>query len=317
MTYLFLILGLVTLILGGDLLVRGATTIALRAKISPLVIGMTVVSFGTSAPELLVSLKSVLNGHPDVATGGIIGSNISNIGLVLGITLLIFPIKVNRDSLIIDWPMMLISTLLFFFLAKDGAINRNEGIAFIFILIIFLFWLIYRSRKKGKKLASEMELEEIATSKKNLVFKDISFIILGILGLYFGAEWLINSVVSIAKNFEISEKLVSITVVAFGTSVPELTTSVVAAFKKETDISIGNLIGSNIFNILAILGITGIIHPIAISDSINEFDNYFLLGITVILFPLMYFGKKMTYRSALILLSIYVIYIYFSIIAEI
>lgn len=317
MTYLFLILGLITLILGGDLLVRGATTIALRAKISPLVIGMTVVSFGTSAPELLVSLKSVLNGHPDVATGGIIGSNISNIGLVLGITLLIFPIKVNRDSLIIDWPMMLLSTLLFFFLAKDGSINRIEGIAFVLILISFLFWLIYRSRKKGKKLASEMELEEIAPSKKSLVFKDISFIILGILGLYFGAEWLINSVVDISKNFGISEKLVSITVVAFGTSVPELTTSVVAAFKKQTDISIGNLIGSNIFNILAILGITGIIHPIAISDSINQFDNYFLLGITLILFPLMFFGKKITYRSGLVLISIYVFYIYFSIIAEI
>ncbi len=317
MTYLFLILGLITLILGGDLLVRGATTIALRAKISPLVIGMTVVSFGTSAPELLVSLKSVLNDHPDVAIGAVVGSNISNIGLVLGITILLFPLIVNRDSLIIDWPMMLISAILYYFFANNGIISQLEGVIFVILLVIFISWIIYRSRKKGKKLALEKEIEEVAEVKKNFIFKDISFIVLGILGLYFGAEWLINSVVSIAKDFEISEKLVSITVVAFGTSVPELTTSVVAAFKKETDISIGNLIGSNIFNILAILGITGIIHPIAISDSINEFDNYFLLGITVILFPLMYFGKKMTYRSALILLSIYVIYIYFSIIAEI
>ena len=219
--------------------------------------------------------------------------------------------------MIIDWPMMLISAILYYFFANNGIISQLEGVIFVILLVIFISWIIYRSRKKGKKLALEKEIEEVAEVKKNFIFKDISFIVLGILGLYFGAEWLINSVVSIAKDFEISEKLVSITVVAFGTSVPELTTSVVAAFKKETDISIGNLIGSNIFNILAILGITGIIHPIAISDSINEFDNYFLLGITVILFPLMYFGKKMTYRSALILLSIYVIYIYFSIIAEI
>lgn len=316
MTYFFLILGLIALILGGDLLVRGATSIALKAKISPLVIGMTVVSFGTSAPELIVSLNSVLSGHPDLAIGAVVGSNISNIGLVLGITVLLFPIIINRDSLKIDWPMMLISALLFFLFTIDGEINRLEGVVFIVILISFISWLIYRSRKIGKKLDIENELENTETANKKTIVKDLLLILFGILGLNYGAEWLIASVVSIANNFGISEKLISITIVAFGTSVPELTTSVVAAFKKETDISIGNLIGSNIFNILAIIGITSIIHPISIAQTIIEFDNYFLMGITLILFPLMYFKRKISYKSSLILLSFYFIYIYLSIITE-
>jgi len=313
--FLFLILGLVALIIGGDTLVKGAVSIALKAKISPLVVGMTVVSFGTSAPELLVSLNAALSSHPDVSIGAVVGSNISNLGLVLGITVLVFPILVNRDSIRIDWPIMMIATVLFFLFAKNGEIEFWEGVVFVLILALFTTWLVVRSRKKGIALAAEEEVEELGS--KNPIGKDLAYIAVGMLGLYFGAEWLIDSVVSIAQSYGVSEKLISVTVVAFGTSVPELVTSCVAALKKETDISIGNLIGSNLFNILAILGITAIVHPIKVADSINEFDVYYLLGISLLILPFMLHQKRIGRGKGFFLVISYLIYIYFSISGEI
>ena len=314
MEYLWLILGLVALVLGGEFLVRGAVSIALKAKISPLVVGMTVVSFGTSAPELLVSLSAVLDGYPDVSVGAVVGSNISNIALVLGITVMIFPIVVNRDSLRIDWPLMILATFLFYFFAMNGEIVLWEGCVFLGILSLFTFWLIRRSRKEGIQLAAESEVAELNTG--NPIYKDVLFLACGMLALYFGAEWLIDSVVSIASKQGVSEKLISVTIVAFGTSLPELVTSSMAAFRKETDISIGNLIGSNIFNILAILGRTAIVHPLEISDSINQFDMYFLLGISLLLLPIMLFGKQIGRWKGVFLILFYAFYIYFSIAAE-
>jgi cation:H+ antiporter len=314
MEYLWLVLGLIALVLGGEFLVRGAVSIALKAKISPLVVGMTVVSFGTSAPELLVSLSAVLDGYPDVSVGAVVGSNISNIGLVLGITVLIFPIVVNRDSLRIDWPLMILATFLFYFFAMNGVVSWWEGTIFISILSLFTFWLIRRSRREGVQLAAESEAEELNAG--NPAYKDILFLALGMVALYFGAEWLISSVVSIAKSQGVSEKLISVTIVAFGTSLPELVTSAMAAIRKETDISIGNLIGSNIFNIFAILGITAVVHPLTISDSINQFDVYFLLGISLLLLPIMLFGKKIGRWKGVFLILFYVFYVYFSIMAE-
>jgi len=314
MEYLWLTLGLIALVLGGEFLVRGAVSVALKAKISPLVVGMTVVSFGTSAPELLVSLSAVLDGYPDVSVGAVVGSNISNIGLVLGITVLIFPIVVNRDSLRIDWPLMILATFLFYFFAMNGELSWWEGVIFICILALFTFWLIRRSRKEGVQLATESEVEELNLG--NPIYKDVFFLAIGMVALYFGAEWLVKSVVSIASSQGVSEKLISVTIVAFGTSLPELVTSAMAAFRKETDISIGNLIGSNIFNLFAILGITAIVHPLTISDSINQFDVYFLLGISLLLLPIMLFGKKIGRWKGVFLILFYVFYIYFSIMAE-
>lgn len=314
MEYLWLILGLVALVLGGEFLVRGAVSIALKAKISPLVVGMTIVSFGTSAPELLVSLSAVLDGYPDVSVGAVVGSNISNLALVLGITVLIFPIVVNRDSLRIDWPLMIFSTFLFYFFALNGTIEWWEGIVFISILLLFSFWLIRRSRKEGVQLAAESEAEELNTG--NPVYKDLVFLSLGMAALYFGAEWLIDSVVTIASNQGVSEKLISVTVVAFGTSLPELVTSAMAAIRKETDISIGNLIGSNIFNILAILGVTSIVRPVRVSDAINQFDMFFLLGISLLILPMMLFGRKIGRLKGLFLIVFYIFYVYLSIVLE-
>ncbi|MBL4707667.1 MAG: calcium/sodium antiporter [Flavobacteriales bacterium] len=314
MEYLWLVLGLAALVLGGEALVRGAVSIALKAKISPLVVGMTVVSFGTSAPELLVSLSAVLDGYPDVSVGAVVGSNISNIGLVLGITVLIFPIVVNRDSLRIDWPLMILSTFLFYFFALNGVIGLWEGCVFVAILTLFSFWLIRRSRKEGIQLAAESEVEELNVG--NPIYKDVLYLLVGMLALYFGAEWLIDSVVSMANTYGVSEKLISVTIVAFGTSLPELVTSTMAAIRKETDISIGNLIGSNIFNVLAILGITSIVKPLEISDSINQFDMFFLLGISLLLLPIMLFGKKIGRVKGVFLIVFYLFYVYSSIALE-
>lgn len=314
MDYFWLILGLIALVAGGEALVRGAVSIALKAKISPLVVGMTVVSFGTSAPELLVSLSAVLDGYPDVSVGAVVGSNISNIALVLGITVLIYPILVKRDSLRIDWPLMILATFLFFFFGMDGYLVLWEGALFFGILALFTFWLIRRSRKEGLELAAESEVNELNTG--NAIYIDLIYLLIGMVLLYFGAEWLIKSVVSIASEMGVSEKLISVTIVAFGTSLPELVTSSMAAFRKETDISIGNLIGSNIFNILAILGITAMVHPLQISDSINQFDIYFLLGISLLLLPIMLFGRKIGRLKGVFLIVFYLFYIYLSIAAE-
>ncbi|MBD99257.1 MAG: hypothetical protein CMO34_05385 [Verrucomicrobia bacterium] len=307
MEYLQLILGLVALIAGGEFLVRASIKLALRLKISALVIGMTVVSFGTSAPELLVSLEAALSGHPDVSIGAVIGSNISNLGLVLGITVIIFPIAVNKDSIKVDWPLMMLASILFYFFALDEQLVFYEGLVLFSILVLFTSWLMLRSRKEGLIVSA---VQEVSEQKDNApVWKDILVLLLGLIGLYFGAEWLIESVVIIARNFDISEKFISVSIVAFGTSLPELVTSTVAAFRKETDISIGNLVGSNVFNILAILGITSMVHPISVNPGINSFDVYYMLGISAILLPLMLLKRKLNASKGAILLVLYLIYI--------
>ena len=315
MEYIQLFGGLLALVLGGEFLVRGAVSIALRIKLSPLVVGMTIVSFGTSAPELLVSLEAVLSGHPDVSVGAVVGSNISNLALVLGITVLIFPIMVNRDSIRFDWPLMFLATILFWLFAMNGVLDSWEGILMLFILISYSTWLIVKSRKEGKVIQQEEEVAEISQGRTLII--DIFYLVLGFAGLYFGAEWLLHAVVILASEFGVSEKLISVSIVAFGTSLPELVTSAVAAYRKHTDISMGNLIGSNVFNILAILGITSLVAPIQISSEINQLDMYFLLAISILILPIMLFRRRIGLWKGLLLISFYGIYIYFSIVSEI
>ncbi len=310
MEYLLLLLGFVILIVGGEALVRGAVSLALKLKISPLVVGMTIVSFGTSAPELLVSIEAATTGHPDVSIGAVVGSNISNLGLVLGLTVLIFPILINKDTLRIDWPLMILASLLFYAFAQDEVISTTEGLIFVSILICFTIWLFINSRKKATKALEELDIE-IAEKKQQSIFLDILYLAVGFAGLFYGADWLIDSVVQIANNHGVSEKLISVSVVAFGTSLPELVTSCTAAYRKESDISIGNLIGSNVFNILAILGVTSIIHPIQVNPSIKETDVYFMLAISFLIFPLMFFGKKLQRWKGLILVAFYFFYLLF------
>ncbi len=307
MMYLWLILGLLILVVGGDLLVRGAIGIAKKTQISTLVIGMTVISFGTSAPELFVSIGSALDGNPEIAIGNVVGSNIANIALVLGLTILIFPIVVDRNSKIIDWPVMMGATILFYLFSLDHLIQAWEGAVLFGILLVFTFLLIRNSRKKSKEAQDETD-DEVDKVKDN-VFLSILFTVFGLVGLYFGAEWLIKGAIDISESFGMEKRIIAITVVAFGTSVPELVTSAVAAFKKETDISVGNLIGSNIFNIMAVVGVTAMVKPIEVQEKIVNSDFLWVLAIAFLVLPLMWIGKKLGRLKGALLLSTYIIYI--------
>lgn len=306
-----LIVGLFVLILGGDFLVRGASSIALRSHISPLVVGLTIVAFGTSAPELLISIKAALDGSPDMAMGNVVGSNICNLALVLGITALIGPINVQSDSIKIDWPVTMGSSLLLYFVVKEkeAVIDTFEGMVFLFFLIVYTVYIIRKSRKETKALRAAEETLDVPEPSNNLI-KDLIYIAGGCTGLYFGAEWFVGGAQEMASFLGVSERVIGITVLALGTSLPELVTAIVASIKKETDLALGNLMGSNIFNILSILGITSIIQDIHVSEIIIHQDMTVMLGITLLILPLMLYKRRMSRFAGVVLLMTYVIYTY-------
>lgn len=306
-----IILGLTVLIVGGEFLVKGAVGIAEKAKLSKLVIGMTVVSFGTSAPELIVSIQAAMNHAPGIAIGNVVGSNVANLGLVLAITVIIFPIVVGRDTIRKDWPFMMLATFLFIGFAWDLQIQQWEGAILVVLLISFISWIIYTSRKSAKIEAAQSPIvTETAEGKDpKKLWKAIVFLAIGLTGLFFGAGWLLDGAIELATLAGMEERVIGVTIVAFGTSVPELVTSGVAAFRKETDISIGNLIGSNIFNIMAVIGITSIIFPINVDQQSVDVDMIWMLGISLILLPMMLFGKHFGRFKGVILLTGYITYI--------
>ena len=307
MNFLFIISGLVLLIFGGNWLLKSAVSISLGLKIPKIIIGMTVVSFATSAPELIVSIKAALNGYSDLALGNVIGSNIANLALVLGITLLISKIEVQKSFYSINWPIMMIGSLmLYFFLLNDYLISFIEGIFLFSFLLIFLIYVL----KFQKQVIEDAATEEILIFSK---LKTVIFLVLGSFGLWAGSELLIYGATNLALDFGITERLVGITVVSIGTSIPELAASIIAVLKKEKAISIGNLIGSNIFNILAVIGITSIITPISANDStLYTNDIYWMLGVSLLLLILVYVPKKMELerKSGVILLLFYGLFLY-------
>lgn len=313
---LILILGLIVLIAGGEFLVRGASRVALRLKISPLVVGLTIVAFGTSSPELFISIQSALAGSPDMTMGNVIGSNICNLALVLGVTSFFAPIQVNSNSIKIDWPMAMGSSLLLFLLVAEGYLIRGEGILFVIILASYVFLLINRSRKDNKAAEayeSDVEdLEENNESEPDWIRwgKDFGFVAVGCAGLYFGSDWFVGGAKDIFLDMGVSERIIGIVVLAIGTSLPELVTSIVAAMKKNTDLAIGNLMGSNIFNVLSILGITSIIQDIEVSNTIKEYDMLWMLGITLVVLPMMVINRRLGRVQGGILLAIYFYYNY-------
>ena len=311
-----LLVGLLLLFFGGELLVRGSVALALKMRISTLVVGMTVVSFATSAPELFVSLQAVLNGSNDIAFGNVIGSNIANITLVLGVTALIFRVKISEQTATLNYPFLLLSSLIFGgVMCYFNGIPQEVGFLFIFLLVLFTWLLISKSRKENLKSASD-EDELLEEASHDSLFKSLGFLIAGIVVLKFGADYLVEGTIAIAKKFEISERVIAVTVVAIGTSIPELATSIVAALKKEHNLAVGNLIGSNIFNILAVLGVVASIKEITIIDSaILSFDYVWMIVITFIISLFIYaFSKRQISRmEGVILLLIYISYLYFSI----
>ncbi|MFN7045210.1 MAG: calcium/sodium antiporter [Flavobacterium sp.] len=310
MNFIYIILGLILLVLGGNLLLKSSVGLSLKFNISKIIIGLTVVSFATSAPEMIVSIKAALDGFPDIAVGNIVGSNIGNIGLVLGVVLLINAIQVETNFYKTDWPMkMIASVLLFFFLILDGKLSRTEGIIFVILLIAFVIHLI----KQNKTIKIEIDEEKETEMSYTIIFG-----LLGIGGfaLWLGSELLVDGSVKLAEGLGISKRVIAITVVSIGTSVPELASSIIAAIKKENDISIGNIIGSNIFNILSVLGFTAIIKPIENVDTkILSFDIYWLLAFAFILLPMVFLPKRnsLSLKEGVILVTAYIVFIYFTI----
>ncbi|QED37843.1 calcium/sodium antiporter [Antarcticibacterium arcticum] len=308
MSILFILIGLALLVVGGEFLVRSSVGLSFKLKLSKMVIGLTVVSFATSAPELLVSLQAALNGFSDISLGNVIGSNIANLGLVLGITAIISPLVVDRDFYRFNWPvMMLFSIALYFLLQSGGVLSRIEGIILVVSLVVYLFFLIRRAKKVKVDMA---DLDE--TLEKTSNFKIIVWLLIGGVALWGGAELLVKGAVDVAGMMGISERVISVTIIAIGTSVPELAASVIAALKREKALSLGNLIGSNIFNISSVLGITAIIQPInLVSEKLLSVDVFWMLGFAFILIPLAFLPQRfiLSRYKGLILFVPYVIFI--------
>lgn len=307
---LFILLGLALLIAGGNWLLKSAVALSLRLNIPKIVIGMTVVSFATSAPELIVSIKSALEGFPDLALGNVVGSNIANLGLVLAVTIILGSIDVNKNFYTTDWPVMMVASVLFFaFIYFDGVLLRYEGIIMVVFLFLFLVYLL--------RFQKPAVIDELPEDDRPLpLYMIVLFLGLGGTALWGGSELLISGAVGLAENYGVSERVIGVTVVSVGTSIPELAASVIAVMKKEKAISLGNLIGSNIFNILAVLGITSIITPIAVMDEgLLDNDIFWMLGISFLILPLVFFpkGLRLGWRDGLVLGTAYVTFVYFTV----
>lgn len=307
MDFFAIILGLFFLIKGGEYLFDGSLAISIKLKIPKFIIGMTIVSFATSAPELVVSVKSALMGYPDLALGNIVGSNIANIAFVMGIVVLLSPIEIDKVFYKFDWPIMMLITLLFYFLLKTGNfLSLEEGIIMIAVLIIYLFVILFFQK-------SRLVDDEVFDNRGNKKYIKIFYlVVLGGFLLWLGSEVLIKGAISLASKLGVSERIISVSIIAFGTSIPELSTSIIAIINKEEKISIGNLIGSNIFDMLGVIGITAMLSPIYIVDEkLITSDLIWMLSIAILLFPLVFFPNKMKFgrHEGIILILFYILYI--------
>lgn len=303
MEVVWLLVSLVILYFGAEWLVSGASSFAARLGVSPLIIGLTIVSVGTSAPELVVSIKAAMMGQSAISVGNVLGSNLFNVGLILGISAIIYPLAVKRQLLKFDVPVMFLTSVLFLFLFLDAKINFFEAFVFVFLFVAYMGYLFFNSFKNKDKKA----VDEEAIKKYKHWTIDILLIALGLFGLIYGSNLLVDNAVIIAQKLGMSEALIGLTIVAAGTSMPELATSVVAAMKKRSDIAIGNVIGSNIFNILLILGVAGLIYPIETPD-INVIDNLFVVGIGALLWVFMKIGTRIKRWQGAVFVGVYMVY---------
>ena len=307
MDFLGILFGIILLSHGGDVLTKSSVDLSLKFSVPKIIIGMTVVSFATSAPELIVSLNATLNGFSNFAIGNVIGSNIANIGLVLGIITIIYPITLQQRFYTSDFPILMLSTFLFYLLLITGnKISRGEGIVLLVLISLILIYLFLYQKK------SISEFSDVGDTSKISIPKSIFYVLFSGLLLWLGSETLIKSAISVANKYEISERVISVTMVAIGTSIPELAASVVASIKKQNDLSIGNLIGSNIFNLLVVIGITSTVLPIEQIDSKIIFnDMLWVILFSAIILPLAYLKRKnvLTRKKGIILLTLYLIFI--------
>jgi cation:H+ antiporter len=315
LSYILFILGFFILIKGADLLVDGSASIAKKLKISNIVIGLTIVAFGTSMPELIVNIFASAQGSEDLALGNVLGSNIANILLILGISAIICPIITKRNTVLKEIPLSILSVIILGVLANDqlidgrnfSAITRIDGIVLLSFFIIFIYYT-FGIAKAGDSLLPEEKIDTFSYKKS------IIFIIIGLVGLASGGKFIVDGAIKIAESFNISESLIGLTIIAIGTSLPELAASAVAAYKKRTDIAIGNVIGSNIFNIFWILGLSAVINPLPFNIAANK-DIIMALAASVMLFATMFIGKKKIIElwQGILMIFLYIAYISYSI----
>lgn len=312
MTFVYLIAGLVLLVAGAEVLVRGAAKLAAQFGIPPLIIGLTVVAFGTSAPETAVSVQAALDGSGDLAIGNVVGSNIANVLLILGLTALIAPLIVSRQLIRLDVPIMIGASLLTFGLAWDGSLSRLDGALLFAGVLAYTGFLIYSARKdKGgddDEFAKEFGLDE--APKPYAWAINLGLIIAGLVLLVTGSNFLVEGAVTLARALGLSELVIGLTVIAIGTSLPELATSIIAAFKGERDIAVGNIVGSNIFNLLCVLGLASLVSPAAIPVAANAlaFDFPVMIAVAVACLPIFFSGYRINRWEGLLFLAYYVAY---------
>jgi cation:H+ antiporter len=312
-TVLFFIGGLLILILGADMLLRGATRLAAAIGISPLAIGLTIVALGTASPEIAVSLQASVNGQGDLTLGNVFGSNIFNILFILGTTALVAPIVIAEQLIRLDAPIMLAASILVLALAVDGSLGTWDSLILISCLIAYTIFALRQSRAESKKVQNEYAEEYSETqprTAKNMMM-NILLILAGLALLVAGSRWLVDSAVVIARVLNVSELIIGLTIVAVGTSLPELTTSLLAALKNESDIAVGNAVGSNIFNLLGVLGVGSLLAPggISVSAPVIHFDLLVMIFVALVSLPVFFIDNRISRWEGLLLLAYYIAYV--------
>ncbi len=309
MTWIMLVAGLILLIVGAELLVKGASRLATSFGIPALVVGLTVVAFGTSAPELAVSVKAAFSGQAELAIANVVGSNIFNILFILGLAALIMPLIVSQQLIRQDVPIMIGISIVALFMIQDGAIGKVEATILFLGVIFYTIFLFYQGKKTG------IGNSELSTEIAMPLWQNALFIIVGLALLILGARWLVESAVTIASSFGVSEAVIGLTIVAAGTSLPEVMTSIIATLKGERDIAIGNVIGSNIFNILAVLGISGMLSPTPLlaSEQLTQIDVPVMLAVAILCLPLFFLGSTLNRFEGFLFLMIYIAYVWFTV----
>ncbi|WP_336986247.1 calcium/sodium antiporter [Altererythrobacter aquiaggeris] len=310
MTIFLIFVGLVLLAIGGDVLVRGAVAISARLGVSPLLAGLTIVGFGTSTPELVTSLFAAFEGAPGIAVGNIVGSNIANILLILGVSALILPLAINPAAFRRDGLALAVATLACLVAVLLGSLSRPVGFALLALLIGYIVWA-YRSERRHPDAEAEMHEHVVAdvTSPGMGLFTALGLAAAGIIGTIIGARLLVDGAIEIARDFGVTETVIGLTVVAVGTSLPELVACVIAALRRHADVALGNIIGSNIYNVLGILGVTAVAHPITIPPEIAAFDIWILLGTTALLGLFLRTGWKLRRWEGGVFLVVYAGYV--------
>jgi len=313
MDWVLVVLGFALLIGGGEALVRGASGVALLARLTPSVIALTIVAAGTSMPELVVSTQAALQGNPGIAIGNVVGSNLFNIGAIVGLAALVRPLSIQGNTVRLEWPIMMLAALQLHLLSRDAMVDRVEGAFLLAAMVAFVAYAVWVGRTAVTS-AEKAEFEEVVTASFGRVgyaawMFNIAAIVIGMGLLASGSTALVNGAVGIARTFGVSDTVIGLTIIASGTSAPELITSLMAARRGQDDIAIGNVIGSNIFNVLGILGLTALIRPLDVPEEIMRRDVFWMLGASLLLFPLMRSGMRVSRSEGALLLIGFVLYI--------